>query len=479
MAHRDDTGRRARARTTTRRGTAALVELARGYALPGTPAGSACGPRTRSSSSRPTAARSAALGALRFAAQLAVPRRRGDQPRRDRRQRARRDRDRRRRAALAGGEPRRDGVATHRSSRRAAAPAGRLRRAADRPRLPVHALRAGAVRRARHPGASRSRRREHGRPSAFTDRRRALSTAHGSAQIGRAAQELVGSLDQGLELAQGTTSFVWAGSRFVRGWAIELVLDRAADPVPRRRRRPVRALPAAADPALAGGAQPAQPARGSGSSPALAFYALPRARRVADGRAAAAEPGVARRRRLARRSRCSCSPSSRSSAGSSRGSASCRAGRRARGAARRRDRGAARARRRRVARSGNKPVRADLLPARAARVALAAAGAERRSRPRARVLLVARPRRAGADRAVARAPLRARVRRALVPARARRRSGTCTCPLSRSRSRGAACAAQLAAVTAGRYAPYPHRGERPPRGPLRELVRASRARADA
>jgi hypothetical protein len=36
---------------------------------------------------------------------------------------------------------------------------------------------------------------------------------------------------------------------------------------------------------------------------------------------------------------------------------------------------------------------------------------------------------------------------------------------------GAACAAQLAAVAAGRYAPYPDSGERPARGPLRELIR--------
>jgi hypothetical protein len=42
--------------------------------------------------------------------------------------------------------------------------------------------------------------------------------------MGRAAQQVIGSLDQGLELAQGTTSFVWAGDRIVRGWAIELVL---------------------------------------------------------------------------------------------------------------------------------------------------------------------------------------------------------------------------------------------------------------
>jgi hypothetical protein len=36
---------------------------------------------------------------------------------------------------------------------------------------------------------------------------------------------------------------------------------------------------------------------------------------------------------------------------------------------------------------------------------------------------------------------------------------------------GGACAAQLGAAAAGRYAPYPARGERPARGPLRELVR--------
>jgi hypothetical protein len=34
-----------------------------------------------------------------------------------------------------------------------------------------------------------------------------------------------------------------------------------------------------------------------------------------------------------------------------------------------------------------------------------------------------------------------------------------------------ACAAQLGAAAAGRYAPYPARGERPVRGPLRELIR--------
>jgi hypothetical protein len=60
-------------------------------------------------------------------------------------------------------------------------------------------------------------------PEAFTDRSSTLSTFR-IGQIGRAAQQLVGSLDQGLELAQGTTTFVWAGQRFVRGWSIEVLL---------------------------------------------------------------------------------------------------------------------------------------------------------------------------------------------------------------------------------------------------------------
>jgi hypothetical protein len=59
--------------------------------------------------------------------------------------------------------------------------------------------------------------------AAFTDRASQLD-GNRLAGIGRAAEELVGSLDQGLELAQGTTSFVWAGDRIIRGWAIQLFL---------------------------------------------------------------------------------------------------------------------------------------------------------------------------------------------------------------------------------------------------------------
>jgi hypothetical protein len=89
-------------------------------------------------------------------------------------------------------------------------------------------------------------------PDAFTDRPDAL---HGPrlAAMGRASQELVGSLDQGLELAQGTTSFVWAGDRIVRGWAIELLLAAglvpfvvgAVDLFAHCRRRRISLLPAA------------------------------------------------------------------------------------------------------------------------------------------------------------------------------------------------------------------------------------------
>jgi Peptidase family M28 len=43
-------------------------------------------------------------------------------------------------------------------------------------------------------------------------------------QVGRSAQDLLGSLDEGLEFAQGTSSFLYLGSRLIRGWAVELVL---------------------------------------------------------------------------------------------------------------------------------------------------------------------------------------------------------------------------------------------------------------
>lgn len=66
-------------------------------------------------------------------------------------------------------------------------------------------------------------------PAAFTDVPERLQTRRLGA-VGRAAQDLLGSLDQGLELAQGTTSYLWLGDRTVPGWAIELVLISALLP---------------------------------------------------------------------------------------------------------------------------------------------------------------------------------------------------------------------------------------------------------
>ena len=72
-------------------------------------------------------------------------------------------------------------------------------------------------------------------------------------ELGRAAQNLVGSLDAGLELTQGTTSYVYFGTRIVRGWAIELALLAsllpfgigAVDLFARCRRRRIPLAPAA------------------------------------------------------------------------------------------------------------------------------------------------------------------------------------------------------------------------------------------
>jgi hypothetical protein len=43
-------------------------------------------------------------------------------------------------------------------------------------------------------------------------------------QVGRSAQDLLGTLDEGLEFAEGTSSYLYLGSRLIRGWAVELVL---------------------------------------------------------------------------------------------------------------------------------------------------------------------------------------------------------------------------------------------------------------
>jgi len=60
-------------------------------------------------------------------------------------------------------------------------------------------------------------------PPALDDTALALDQAR-LGQVGSAAQELLGSLDAGLGLAQETASYVWLGERIVHGWAVELVL---------------------------------------------------------------------------------------------------------------------------------------------------------------------------------------------------------------------------------------------------------------
>jgi hypothetical protein len=48
--------------------------------------------------------------------------------------------------------------------------------------------------------------------------------------VGRSAQALLGSLDEEVELAQGTSSYVYLGSRSIRGWALILILGVALLP---------------------------------------------------------------------------------------------------------------------------------------------------------------------------------------------------------------------------------------------------------
>jgi hypothetical protein len=66
-------------------------------------------------------------------------------------------------------------------------------------------------------------------PNSLTDTPDRLRTRR-LGQMGRASQLLLGSLDQGLELTRGTPSYLLLGSRFMPGWAIELVLIAALVP---------------------------------------------------------------------------------------------------------------------------------------------------------------------------------------------------------------------------------------------------------
>jgi MFS family permease len=70
--------------------------------------------------------------------------------------------------------------------------------------------------------------------------------------IGLAAQDTVDAMEEGVSLAQGPTSYVFLGQRLIRGWAIEIVLvamllpflAAAVDLFARCRRRRIRVAPA-------------------------------------------------------------------------------------------------------------------------------------------------------------------------------------------------------------------------------------------
>jgi peptidase M28-like protein len=66
-------------------------------------------------------------------------------------------------------------------------------------------------------------------PNAFSDTPERINGGR-LAQIGRATQELLRALDQGVELVQGTSSYLYLGARVLRGWAVQLVLIAALLP---------------------------------------------------------------------------------------------------------------------------------------------------------------------------------------------------------------------------------------------------------
>ena len=199
-------------------------------------------------------------------------------------------------------------------------------------------------------------------------------------QVGRATQNVVDALEQGIALSSGPSSYVYLGSRVVRGWAIEIVLVAMLLPFLVADRRPLRALPPPAHPDRTGAPQLPQPPRLLGLV-RRRLRPLRRRGRLGGRRRQAA---VARQRQLAHRRP--------HRARHPRGARLDRLpppahpapARPPGGAARRAHGRPPRARRRRPPHRGDEPVRAPLPPAVAARVALAAAGARARLRSSAR-----------------------------------------------------------------------------------------------
>ena len=290
----------------------------------------------------------------------------------------------------------------------------------------------------------------------------------------------VDAMEQGVSLAQGPSSYVFLGQRLIRGWAIEIVLvamllpflAAAVDLFARCRRRRIRDR--------AGAAQLSQPARLLG----LGRRALPPLQRGSasggsgDGRAAVPErrplarrragrARAARRRRLARRPRAGSCPRRPIRAGGA--SSPATAPHCSRWAS-----SACSSRRRIRSRSSSSSPRSTR--GSGCRRCRPPSGAARERRP---ALGFAGP---GLSRLDVRHPLRARLGRAVVH-RELFAVGYAPLPLFVIGLAWLAAAGQLVALAADRYAPYPAPGERPRRGPLRELIRtlvlAQRRRAAA
>ena len=223
MAHRDDSGLGAGANDNAS-GTAALIELARGYATPAGTATQPIGPQHRLIFLSTDGGAFGGLGAARFAQHYP---------------------DRNRVLAVVNldsiggkGKP-------------------RLEVAADQPRSPAPVLvESAAARLTEQSGTAPGRTSALGQltdlafpfslyeqaplvgrgipaitittsgnrpPASFGDTPERLHRKQVT-DIGRASQALLGSLDEGIELARGTHSYVYLGSRLVRGWAIEFAL---------------------------------------------------------------------------------------------------------------------------------------------------------------------------------------------------------------------------------------------------------------
>ena len=264
MAHRDNDGRRPGANDNAS-GTAMLIQLARAYGTPpGFPAGALQPNHTILFVSTDGGA-FGGLGAAEFAAHSPLRHDVGAVINLDSVGGKGAVR-----IALAGDTPRTpSGTLVETAAARVAAQTGRRAAAtrppaaARRPRLPVLPLRAGALPR---PGRRRRHAHDRWRQAAGPDRRHARAAPRRNAQPGRA-------------LGPGPARHARRRAR-VRAGDLELPLPRLApDPwlggraradrlpasVPRRRGRPVRALPAPADPARARAARLPQPARSSGS----------------------------------------------------------------------------------------------------------------------------------------------------------------------------------------------------------------------